>query len=70
MLKVDSLMPLFYMHVGEKDISCRGIKEIVEAIYDLNTFGICLQLTTGRVDSGMIVFGRVIDYGSKRKKTK
>ena len=58
-LKVESLKPLFYKNFGEKDITCRRIKEIVDAIYDLNTFGICLEQTTGRVESEVIVFGRV-----------
>ena len=70
MFKIESLQPLLYKHVGEKDISCKRIEEIVEAIYDLNTFGICLELTTGSVGSEVIVFGRVIDCGSKRKKMK
>ena len=69
-LKVESLKPLFYKHAGEKGISYRRISEIVEAIYDLNTLGICIELTTGRVESEVIIFGGVIDCGSKCKKTK
>ena len=68
-LKVDSLKPLF-RNQEDSGISARRINEIVDALYDLCLLGICFELSEGRDETDPIVFGGIIDCGSKCRKTK
>ena len=55
---------------GTKGISNRKIRELITYVYSLAILGICVEMTEDLNVDEIIVFGGMIDLGSKIKKTK